>query len=148
MMKKLQEDEERRKRIILVGDYVSKTGSSTRNTAKYFTENFFSISNFTVSEYLKLYLKINPEEKNNIYNIIESNIPKSIEDEKIKNRVITASNMILNGYTIEETAKELDSSFWETYRDIHYRLKKIDEDKYALITQILKKHSNENARKK
>ena len=37
-----------------------KTGASTREIAKYFTENRFKISNYTVSQYIKEYMNMFP----------------------------------------------------------------------------------------
>ena len=56
-------DEERDRRIDLVGEYRVHTGESTRNIAKYFSFTQFKISNATVSDYLERYKKRHPENK-------------------------------------------------------------------------------------
>ena len=60
MARTLNDEEERNRRIELVGSYIIKTGSSIRDTVEYFNENFFKISIPTVVDYRNLYLKRHP----------------------------------------------------------------------------------------
>lgn len=150
MARTLKDDEERLRRIMLIGEYMYVTGSSTRKTAKYFTENYFEISNYTVSQYLKLYSEMNPDKKNKIKEMIEERTVTSLDDENVKNRVLKVADLVLEGYTLEEIAKtmaaenEIEEMYWTVYRDIHNRLAKLDIDKYNQIKVILKERSLDN----
>ena len=54
-------NEERERRIKLVIDYILKTGASYRETAKFFTENYFKISHVTVKDYCDRIIAQNTE---------------------------------------------------------------------------------------
>ena len=66
-------DLEIEERIDLIGKYFLETGKSTREIAKYFSSNFFPISNKTVSLYIKAYKKNKPQFSNEIDKKIEDN---------------------------------------------------------------------------
>ncbi len=144
----MNSDEEIQRRIILVGDYVKETSSSTRETAKYFTENYFPISNATVSNYLKKYMKLSRNNKLKIMEIIDENKPKTIKDENIRTRVLKVYDLIKLGFTIEEISLNLNVDYWSIYYDIYKRLKMLDENKYNEIKEILKNRSEENLKPK
>ena len=57
MASKVETAEERDKRIIMVGEYIEKTGASARKTAEVFSRTCFKISNVTVSDYLQRFIK-------------------------------------------------------------------------------------------
>ena len=143
MASNLNDYEELERRVKLVGDYVKKTGFSTRKTAKYFTENYFQISNATVSDYLKRYAMMG-ENKQIIEQITSKNTPKSIEDDGIKTRVLQVYNSIKEGYTIEEIAEFLNTDYWTVYYDVVKRLKRLDEDKYYEIKEIFENRKKSN----
>ena len=44
MARTLNDEEERNRRIELVGSYIIETGSSIRDTVEIFNENFFNLS--------------------------------------------------------------------------------------------------------
>ena len=83
-MKEYITEDERELRIVLVGKYIAKTGASTRQTAEHFSNNYFEISNFTVIDYCKKYMKKNKEDAESLKNIIQNNKPISIDNEEIK----------------------------------------------------------------
>lgn len=145
MAKKVEDPEERARRIKLVGEYIAKTGASTRKTAEYFTKNYFNISNYTVSDYLKIYKAMcKEEEKAKIESIIKNNKAQSIEFEEVKTRVLQVADLILAGFTIEEISKSMNVDYWTIYRDIHNRFSKIDPEKYQEIKNILGERSLDN----
>ena len=146
-MKEYITEDERELRIVLVGKYIAKTGASTRQTAEHFSNNYFEISNFTVSEYCKKYMKKNKEDSESLKNIIQNNKPISIDNEEIKNRVLLVAKYVKEGFLLEEIAEQLKISFWEAYRDIHNRLKSIDENLYSEVCEILSNRSRENLKK-
>ena len=78
MARTVDNEDERLRRIIMVGKYVAETGSSTRKTAKYFTENYFPISNYTVSDYCNRYKKLEPALKDKIESSMKENKPITI----------------------------------------------------------------------
>ena len=60
-------DDEREKRVELVGKYFEENpNTSTRKAADYFTNNFFKISNYTIHDYLQRYRKKDKEKAENI----------------------------------------------------------------------------------
>lgn len=152
MAKKVENPEERERRIKLVGKYVAETGASTRKTAEYFTQNYFPISNNTVSKYIEIFKTAysNEQEQKNISDTIKNNKPQSVEFEEVKKRVKKVADLVLEGFTIEEIAKSMNEDYWVIYRDIHNRLPKIDPETYVEIKSILEERSidNLNDRKK
>ena len=124
-------EEERLERIELIGQYFFETGASTRDIAKYFTDNYFEISNKTVSLYIKEYMNTHNEKKDKLKDLIDNNTEKSIEDFETRERVLTVARLVLQGYTKEKIADELGVSIKTVERDISSRLPMIceqDED--------------------
>ena len=144
-------DEERKELILKVAKYAVMHEASTREVGK-----AFGFSNVTAHNYLTKGLERLCEEaptKENIslYNevkeVLDNNKAKSIEDENIKNRVVTVSELFITGLTIEEIAQKLDSTFFTIYRDLTVRLPKIENVEKDLLKQVsdtLKSNSEEN----
>lgn len=147
MARTLNDEEERNRRIELVGSYIIETGSSIRDTVEFFNENFFKISIPTVIDYRNLYLKRHPQCKAVMQEIINQNKPETIENEEVKNRVLKIAELIRNGFTISEIQNVLNTSYWTVYRDIE-RLKKLDEALYNEVKKIINERVKENIRKK
>lgn len=127
MAKNLKNEEERNERVIEVALYVKQTHASTRETAKYFTNNRFSISNATVNDYLRNRLsKVNPKLYEEIKPIIEANTPKTIETVEVRKRIYSAVSLLFKDYTIPEIAEELGSTVDIIYDDLTKRLQKIE----------------------
>ena len=99
-------DEEREKRIVLVAEYVLETGMSTRETAKFFSNNFFFISNATVSDYCKRYVTKYPKKLLALKNVVNNNRGKTLNDPDIKKRIYENAKNIINGLTIEEISSK------------------------------------------
>lgn len=121
-------NEERERRIKLVIDYILKTGASYRETAKFFTENYFKISHVTVKDYCDRIIAQNTEIGKDLKKVIDENTEKGIDGEAIK-RVLNVSNIYIStDFTISEIAENLGLPFWTVYRDITSRIKKINVD--------------------
>ena len=147
MARTLNDEEERNRRIELVGSYIIETGSSIRDTVEFFNENFFKISIPTVVDYRNLYLKRHPQFNVEMQKIINQNKPETIESEEVKNRVLKIAELINSGFTISEIQNKFNASYWTIYRDIE-RLKKLDEALYNEAKKIINERVKENIRKK
>ena len=156
-MGKKYTEEERLERIELIGNYFLKTGSSTRDIAKYFTENYFEISNKTVSLYIKEFMKNHSKSKEEINILIENNMNKSIEDPDTRERVLKVARLVLDGHSKKEVSEILNISEKVVERDISSRLlmlSEIDDDYkiyYDAVINCLHKNqvkTIENNRKK
>ena len=111
MARKVESDEERERRVILVGKYVADTKSSTRDTADYFSRTYFPISNATVSDYCHRFMKLNREEVDTLTDVIDVNTVKSLDDEETRMRVEINVELFSCGLTIADInrrAKALD----------------------------------------
>ncbi len=149
MAKNLKNDEEREQRVLLVGSLFNETGMSTRQLAIYITDNYFPISNCTVSNYLKRYCKLKPEELETIQAKIVGNTPDSLDKQEVRDRVETNVKLFEQGYTIEEIAKATDKNYWSVYLDITRRAKTLNPERYEnIIKPQLKANSNNNLQKK
>lgn len=155
MAKTVETDEERIERVYKVRDYVlekiaNNEKFSTRSIAKHFTENEFSISNNTVDVYLNKLEKLDKNSYEIIKNYLEKNKPKTINDNSVKLRILQATKLLLTDHTIEEIAKELNSTPTVIYRDLIRRLPKIEQNEEILtaVTDTLTKHSLENIKKR
>ena len=105
MARTLKDDEERNKRINEVGFYFTQTGASTRDIADYFTKNKYPISNYTVSQYIKIYQKRNYIYSQLINQLIYNNKHTKNDPEYVK-RIIVEKCLHLKGYN-EKTIAEL-----------------------------------------
>ena len=130
MAQTLKSDEERKERVLLVGTLVKETGLSTRKLAAYITDNFFPISNCTVSDYMKRYCKLKPDEIDIIKEKIRDNTAATISKPEVKQRVERNVSLFEQGFTVEEIANSSDESFWTVYRDITSRIRALDPDRY------------------
>lgn len=137
---------ERDERIKLIGDFALETHDSTREIAEFFSKSFFKISHVTVHTYLKKYAEYYPEKKGEILEIISNNKPDTINDEKVKIRVLTNAKYLLEGYTVEEISNITKVNYWTVYRDLVVRLEKLDEKLYENIKEILEEHKRDNLR--
>mgnify|MGYP004492293417 FL=1 len=145
MAANLKDEEERKNRIFKIYNYFMKTNESTRNIAKYFTENEFDISNVTVNKYLKDVLEfLSDEDKKILQDSLNDRKLPTIEDEKVKNRVIKVSDLCLRGYSIEKIQEETKESYWTIYRDLVIRLPKLDKRKAILVKEYLESNSLSN----
>jgi len=151
MAKKVDNPEEREKRIYEIRDYVLEKIDkgetfSTRSIAKYFTENRFTISNNTVDTYLNELKKMDKLSYLKIKEQLDKNKPKTIENEETKKRIMQATKLLLQNQTVEQIAILLNSTNDIIYRDLTFRLPKIETDEEILIAvaNMLKKHSLEN----
>lgn len=139
-------DDERERRIYLVGTFFLEEKSSIRKTAAFFTENFFSISSATVHDYLNRFINKYPNTKEQILSIIESNKEDSIEKHEVRERVLKNLKLALNGYTVEEISVRTNTSYWTVYRDLRERLPKIDEEYYKQVVLLLNENKERNLR--
>ena len=153
MAANLSNDDERERRILLVGNYfLENPTASTRSAAKYFSENFFKISNYTIHDYLQRYKKMivsqNKEIFNSINKIMEDNKPDNINNEEVRKRVLLNSKLFLyNNMTIEEISNATGVSFWTIYRDLNQRLAVIDSNLHNKVNDMMIKRSLENLNK-
>lgn len=142
----LKSDEERQKRIIMVGEYVKETGQSTRKTAEHFTKTYFNISNATVSNYCVRYMKLRPDEVDELRGKINENTPKKIDDSIIAKRVLENAKLFLSGLTVSQIAEFNHQDFWSVYRDLTKRLKLLDREIYEEVALALAENSSRNLR--
>ena len=149
MARKVETDEERERRIILVGEYVINTGASTRKAAEYFSDNFFAISNYTISDYCKRYCKMNPKSLEIMRKRIDDNTPNDISCEDVRKRVLISAELFKEGINMEEIANTIGCSFWTTYRDLTKRFKILDPVEFETIIILkLKQDSLDNIKRK
>ena len=139
-------DDERKRRVYLVGTFFLEEKSSIRKTAAFFTENFFSISSATVHDYLNRFINKYPNTKEQILSIIESNKEDSIEKHEVRERVLKNLKLALSGYTVEEISVRTNTSYWTVYRDLRERLPKIDEEYYKQVVLLLSENKERNLR--
>ena len=138
-------DEEKKKRILLVADYVIENKASTRLTAKFISDNHFPISNVTVHTWLqKNLIKLDPVRYQKVSEILKFNTPASVEDASTKSRVFAAAKRILLDYTVDETARELESTRDTIYDDLTSRLPKLDKKIADDVKKKLQEHKLTN----
>ena len=118
-------DLEIEERIDLIGKYFLETGKSTREIAKYFSLNFFPISNKTVSLYIKAYKKNKPQFSNEIDKKIEDNTEKDFKSDDIKRQILIELDLLFKGYTTSQIAEIFDKGQSSVQRDLTIRLKKL-----------------------
>lgn len=129
--------EEMVKRVKEVADYTIETGASTRQVAKFFTENKYKISNATVCSYLSQRLpRIDPTRYVLVKPIIDKNTPKTVETVEVRKRIYSATSLLLRGLTIPQIVEELNIGRLENeqvtfdiiYDDLTRRLQRIEKD--------------------
>lgn len=139
MAANIKDPEERNRRIQLVGKYFVDTGLPTRQIASYFSENFFKISNKTVYQYIRQYMKMHHEESQNIQEKIENNTEKTITDANTRKRVFLVAKLVIEGYTINEIVDILNSS--NTNED-KISIKNVEHDIFIRLKKLAKQDSN------
>lgn len=145
--KKFDEDEILKKKVLLIADFVIETGSSTRKTAKYISENHFKISNCTVSKYLnELLPKLDAERFEKVKNVIKKNTPATMQTITVRKRMYESVSLLLKGYTVKEIALELNETESTIYNDIQNRFMKLETDEKLKedVKKTLRNHSIEN----
>lgn len=144
MAQNIKDEEERNRRVLMVGEYVKVTGASTRKTAQYFTKTYFPICNATVSDYCARFMKLRPAEVDELREKINSNAPKTINDPEIKKRVLENTKLFLNGLTVNEIVETTNQDFWTVYRDLTKRLKLISPELYEEVAASLVEDTRKN----
>lgn len=139
MAANIKDPEERNRRIQLVGKYFVDTGLPTRQIASYFSENFFKISNKTVYQYIRQYMKMHHEESQNIQEKIENNTEKTITDANTRKRVFLVAKLVIEGYTMNEIVDILNSS--NTNED-KISIKTVEHDIFIRLKKLAKQDSN------
>lgn len=139
-------EEERIELINKVGKYFlySKERPSYRKCVEYLKSNGASISSATVHDYLHRFIKENPSVADIIYDIIDGNKPKTVEDESVKNRVLLVSNMVANGLSIDEVVAQTGYTKDTIHNDITKRIFLIDVDLALRVKEVLEKHKLDN----
>ncbi|MBO6195614.1 MAG: hypothetical protein J6O56_04690 [Bacilli bacterium] len=127
MTKERINEQERLRRIEMVGNYFLETGKPTREISRYFSDNYFEISNKTVYSYIKKYQELHKDKKDDINKLIDNNTEKSIEDPEVRERIFKVARLVLEGYTKEEISEILNISVKIVERDINPRLEMLSE---------------------
>ena len=150
MAANVSSEEERERRIIMVGEFIIEhPNMSTRKIAEYFSKNYFSISNATVHDYLIRYKKMCLIDQKRIEKIMNDNRAKSIEDNNVVERVKKVTKKYLEeDKTIEQIAIELGINFWTVYRDLKTRLPLLNNELYKLVEEKMNERINDNLNKK
>ena len=150
MAANVSSEEERERRIIMVGEFIIEYPSmSTRKIAEYFSKNYFSISNATVHDYLSKYKKMISKNREQIEKIMNDNRAKSIEDNNVVERVKKVTKKYLEeDKTIEQIAMELGINFWTVYRDLKTRLPLLNNELYKLVVEKMMNQIQENLNNK
>ncbi len=138
-------EEERIELINAVGKYyLYGFDPSCRKCAKYLNDKGKSISHVTVKDYLDRFMKMNPETVEYIYDIINGNKPKTVDDESVRNRVLMVSNMVTNGLTIDEVVTQTGYTKDTIHNDITKRIFLIDVDLALRVKEELENHKSDN----
>ena len=137
MAANIKDDDERDKRIIMIGEFIIQHPEmSTRKVAKYFSENYFSISNATVYDYFERYKRMRPDDKQIIEQIMSNNRAKGITDANVVNRVkIVTQKLLYEDKTVNQIAEELNIGFWTVYYDLTERLPLLSNELYKLVEE-------------
>lgn len=137
MAANIKDEDERDKRIIMIGEFIIQHPEmSTRKVAKYFSENYFSISNATVYDYFERYKRMRPDDKQIIEQIMSNNRAKGITDANVVNRVkIVTQKLLYEDKTVNQIAEELNIGFWTVYYDLTERLPLLSNELYKLVEE-------------
>lgn len=146
MAANISDEEERNRRIIMVGEFIIEHPSmSTRKIADYFSKNYFRISNATVHDYLNRYKKMISENREQIEKIMNDNKAKSIADSDVVERVkLVTKKYLEENKTIEQISIELGINFWTIYRDLKTRLPLLNNELYKLVEEKMMNQIQEN----
>ena len=132
-------DEERIEITKEIVDYIINNGSSTRKAAEY-----FKLSNATVSTLMnELLPKLDQERYLKVQSILSGNKPKTIVDEDVKQRVLSAAKLIKENFTVEEIANALNVTINIINEDLQTRLPRVSETLYNEVKEIQKRNSRE-----
>lgn len=139
-------EDKRLELINKVGKYFlySKERPSCRKCVEYLKSNGISISSATVQDYLHRFIKMNPNTANIIYDIIDGNKPKTVEDETVRNRVLMVSNMVANGLSIDEVVNNTGYTKDTIHNDVTKRIFLIDVDLGLKVKEVLENHKISN----
>ena len=139
-------EEKRLELINKVGKYFlySEKKPSCRKCVEYLKNNGVSISVATVKDYLHRFIKMNPSTADIIYDIIDGNKPKTVEDESVRNRVLMVSNMVANGLSIDDVVNQTGYTKDTIHNDITKRIFLIDVDLGLKVKYVLENHKISN----
>ena len=139
-------EEERIELINKVGKYFlySKEIPSCRKCVDHLKSNGISISSATVHDYLHRFIKENPSVADIIYDIIDGNKPKTVEDESVRNIVLMVSNMVANGLSIDDVVNQTGYTKDTIHNDITKRIFLIDVDLALRVKEELDNHKLAN----
>lgn len=139
-------EDKRLELINKVGKYFlySNEQPSCRKCVEYLKNNDISISSATVQDYLHRFIKMNPNTANIIYDIIDGNKPKTVEDETVRNRVLMVSNMVANGLSIDEVVNNTGYTKDTIHNDVTKRIFLIDVDLGLKVKEVLENHKISN----
>lgn len=139
-------EEKRLELINKVGKYFlySEGKPSCRKCVEYLKNNGVSISVATVKDYLHRFIKMNPSTADIIYDIIDGNKPKTVEDESVRNRVLMVSNMVANGLSIDDVVNQTGYTKDTIHNDITKRIFLIDVDLGLKVKYVLENHKISN----
>ena len=139
-------EDKRLELINKVGKYFlySNEQPSCRKCVEYLKNNNISISSATVQDYLHRFIKMNPSTANIIYDIIDGNKPKTVEDETVRNRVLMVSNMVANGLSIDEVVNNTGYTKDTIHNDVTKRIFLIDVDLGLKVKEVLENHKISN----
>ena len=149
-------DEERKKRIKRVLELTSE-GKSYRECANIMKAEGFKISHVTVKDYVERGKMIDNQMYLESIKTIENNKPKSVNDEDVLIRIKQVYELLKQGFTFEEIAKNLNSTPFIVYRDFKKRISlltdeqlielNIEKKEIDKIEKNLKNNSLENLKK-
>lgn len=139
-------DEEKRTELInAVGNYfLYAEKPSYRKCIEHIKKGGYTISLPTVKSYVEIFVKSNPSLGKLILDRISVNVPKTVEDEKIRNRVLIAANMIANGLNIDDVVRLTGERKDVIYRDVTDRIFLIDDELGKRIKVVLEANSRSN----
>lgn len=149
MAAKVEDQNERYRRIYLVYKYYIETGLSYRKLSEYIKEKEnIRISSVTIGAYLKEIKKfLNKKQIEEIDSINEQHKAHDIKYKEVEERVLKATYLCFNGKTVEQISEALNEGYWTIYNDLKVRLKLLDEEKYKCVLDILQQNSMNNLKK-
>lgn len=149
MAQTLYSDEERCKRIEMVGNYILETGDSYREAASFFTENFFPITAATVCDYCKRFQTMFPVAGKTLREVINSHKDTVADNEDVRIRVLNNTRLYLNGKTVDDISEITGTPYFVVYRDLTKRLPMLDLELFGMVRERmdLLKHMSDDEKK-